>query len=260
MSVKTYWSNFYKYKYLLLQLINRDIKVKYKRSILGVFWSVLNPLFMMIVINMVFSHLFRFDIENFPVYFLSGLIIFSFFSEATSISMNSIISNSSLINKVYMPKYIFPVSKVLSSAINLGFAFVALMMVMMVTNVNISATILLFPIAFLYVIVFTLGFSLILSTLAVFFRDVIHLYGVLLMAWMYFTPIIYPINIIPEKYLIILRLNPMYYLVEYFRHLSIYSTMPSLELNIYCLLISLTSLVIGLVVFKNYQNKFIMYI
>jgi ABC-2 type transport system permease protein len=209
---------------------------------------------------MVFSHLFRFDIENFPVYFLSGLIIFSFFSEATSISMNSIISNSSLINKVYMPKYIFPVSKVLSSAINLGFAFVALMMVMMVTNVNISATILLFPIAFLYVIVFTLGFSLILSTLAVFFRDVIHLYGVLLMAWMYFTPIIYPINIIPEKYLIILRLNPMYYLVEYFRHLSIYSTMPSLELNIYCLLISLTSLVIGLVVFKNYQNKFIMYI
>lgn len=253
-------NNFLKYKHLLWELVIRDIKVKYKKSYLGILWSVLNPLLMMVVIDIVFSNLFRFSIPNYPIYLLTGQTAFNFFSEATNMGMSSIINNSSLIKKVYIPKYIFTTARVLSSFVNLLFSLAAILIMLVITKTKLTWTILLFPIPLLYLLLFSMGIGLILAAYAVFFRDLIHLYGVLLTAWMYITPIFYPANIIPKEYQVLLELNPLYYMVEYFRDVVLYSKVPALSLNLTCILISLSALIVGLYAFYRNQNKFILYI
>lgn len=258
--MRTYFLNFWKYKELLNQFVLRDLKVKYRRSVLGYLWSLLNPLLMMIVLTAVFSNFFKFDIPNFPVYLLSGQIIFNFFAESTSMSMSSILSGGSLIKKVYIPKYIFPISRVLSSFVTLLFSLVALLIVIIATNVKITPVILAFPIPLIYVLVFSIGVGLIMSVCAVYFRDTLHLYGVLLSAWMYLTPLFYPINIVPVFVKNIILANPMYYYVEAFRDIVLYNHFPSLETNLMCIIFSLISLTLGLFIFYKKQNSFVFYI
>ena len=251
---------FTKYRDLLKELVSRDIKAKYKRSVLGIVWSVLNPLLMMLVLAFVFAHIFRFSIPNFPVYLLTGQIIFNFFSDSTNLAMNSIIVNSSLIKKIYIPKYIFPLSKVLSSFVNLLFSLIALLLVMIITKTPLSWAMLLFPIPLIYLLVFSLGVGLILAAYVVFFRDILFLYGVILTAWTYFTPIFYPISIIPAKYLEIYKLNQLYHYITYFREVMLYGRVPTLEMNLVCIFYAIIALLIGLFVFYKRQNDFILYI
>lgn len=252
--------NFLKYRELLNQLVVRDIKVKYRRSVLGILWSLLNPLLMMVVITIVFSNLFRFDIKNFPVYLLTGQILFNFFSESTSTAMTSIIGGSSLIKKVYIPKYIFPISRCLSSFVNLIFALPAILVIMAATKVKFGWTIILFPLPLIFLLIFAMGISLIISAYAVFFRDIVHLYSVFLTAWMYLTPIFYPVNIIPDEYKFLIKINPMYYIIEIFRDITLYARMPSGQFVMIGLLISITTFIIGAAVFYKNQNRFILYI
>ncbi|MEO3945589.1 ABC transporter permease [Gorillibacterium sp. CAU 1737] len=255
-----YVANFRKYKPLLGNLILRDLKVKYRRSILGVLWSVLNPLLMMLVMTSIFSTLFKIDIPNFPVYYLTGSILFSFFSEATSAAMVSVVYSGPLIKKVYIPKYIFPVEKILFSFVNLLFSLVALVFIIVLTSTKVTWSVLLFPIPLLYALCFSLGLGLILSVLAVFFRDILHLYSVLLTAWTYFTPIFYPESIIPEKFRTVLTLNPLYHFINYFRDLVLHGTIPGISENLLCMSISVITLLIGLIVFKMNQDKFVLYV
>jgi len=249
--------NFWRYKELLKLLVIRDVKLKYKRSFLGLLWSLLNPLLMMVIISIVFSSLFRFDIVNFPAYLITGTIMFTFFSEATNMSMVSIIGNGSLIRKVYIPKYIFPLSKILSSFINLLFSLLAMILVLIFTKVKLTWILCLIPLPLIYFLIFTIGVGLILSTYAVFFRDLIHLYGVVLLALNYLTPIFYPENIIPIKYQFLLKVNPLYYFIKLFRDVVLYGKLPSLQLNMICLAISLLALFIGTIVFYRKQDHFI---
>lgn len=260
MLIRQYYRNFIKYRALLKELIIRDLKVKYKNSVLGILWSLLNPALTMLVMTIIFSHLFRFDIENFPAYLLSGNIIFSFFSMASSSAMMSIISNGSLMGKIYIPKYIFPVSKVGFEFINTLISLVALLIVIYFTDVPINYSIIFSFFPLIYTFIFALGVGLFLSSMAVFFRDIIHIYGVIITAWMYFTPLFYPVDIIPEKFKFLINLNPIYYFVEAFRSTMIYMRVPSFELNMVCLSFSLMSLVLGLLVFYRSQNKFILYV
>lgn len=255
-----YIKNFIKYKDLMSELVVRDIKIKYRRSFLGILWSLLNPLLMMIVMTIVFSFLFKSKIKNYAVYLLTGQIIFAFLSEATSVSMQSIIGNSALIKKVYIPKYIFPVAKTLSSFVNLLFSLVAIVIMLIVTKTKISWVILLFPIPLIYVLLFSMGVGLILAAYAVFFRDIVHLYGVMLMVWNYMTPIIYPIDIIPHKYQIFIKLNPLYYLIEEFRDIVLYAKLPSAGLNFGCICIGVGTLALGMYLFYRKQDQFILYI
>ncbi|MCH1642334.1 ABC transporter permease [Paenibacillus timonensis] len=255
-----YVKNFWRYKGLLYEFVVRDLKIKYRRSFLGYLWSLLNPLLMMIVLVAVFSSFFRFDIPNYPVYLLSGQIIFNFFSEATSVSMNSILGAGALIKKVYVPKYLFPLSKVFSSFITLIFSLVAMVVVIIFTGVPITAEILFFPLPLLYILMFSVGVGLIMSVLAVYFRDMIHLYTVLLSAWMYLTPIFYPVNIVPDYVKSIIYANPMYYFVEAFRDIVLYSQLPDLQTNMVCLFFSVLSILIGLLVFYKNQHKFVLHI
>ena len=143
-----------KYGNLLRELVVRDIKVRYRKSILGLVWTVLNPLLMMCVITVVFSTVFKQNIPNFPIYYLSGSLIFSFNSEATSNAMHSILSNCSLIKKVYLPKYLFPIACVLSSLVNLAFSLIAMVIVMILTQAPFYPTLLLLPIPIFYTFIF----------------------------------------------------------------------------------------------------------
>ena len=260
MNIKKYWLNFNKYKRLLKELVAKDIKLKYRRSYLGILWTMLNPILMMLVLTAVFSTVFKNNIPNFPVYLLSGRILFDFYSQGSKDAMNSIMSGSALIKKVYIPKYIFPMSKVISAFVNLLFSLVALAVVMIITKTQVTWTIFLIPIPLMYLLIFTTGVGVLLSSLTVFFRDIQHLYSVILTAWMYFTPLFYPAEIIPENMQFILQLNPLYHIVEMFRGLVMYGAIPSLQSNLICGVFSLTAFMLGLYVFYKQQDKFILYI
>ncbi|WP_397386555.1 ABC transporter permease [Paenibacillus roseipurpureus] len=253
-------TGFFKYNNLLFELVVRDIKVRYRKSILGLFWTLLNPLMTMLVMTIVFSSLFKSNIPHFPVYYLTGSILFSFHSEATSQALTSIITNASLIKKVYIPKYLFPLSRVLSSMVNLGFAFIALLLVMIIDGAPFKGTIFLFLLPIFYLTLFTTGLSLILSAITVFFRDINHLYGVFTLLWTYMTPIFYPVSIISDQYRWIYEYNPMYYYISFFREIIINGSFPGISDNILCFTIGIISLTMGLFTFYKCQNKFILHV
>lgn len=250
----------YKYRELLFELVKRDIKIKYRRSILGVLWSVLNPLLFMAVMTIVFSTIFKSNIENFPIYFLCGQIIFSFFSEATSVAQTAVLGNGSLIKKVYIPKYIFPISKVCSSLVNAGFSLIAIFIMMIFLKYIPPITTLLFIIPIVYVFIYSIGISMILSATAVFFRDTIHLYSIFLTVLSYFSAVFYPVDIIPDQFQIFIRFNPIYVFIDYFRQLVQQGIMPSFEMNLLCIAHCVCAVTIGYCIFKKNENKFILYI
>ena len=255
-----YIKTFLRYSGLLKELVSRDLKVKYRRSALGYIWSILNPLLMMMVIMTVFSYMFRFEIENYPMYLLTGQLVYNFYSESTNFAMNSIISSASLIRKVHVPKYIFPLSKVLSSFVNLLFALVAIFLMMIITKTPVTPAFFLFPIPLLYSLLLCIGVGLIMSVLTVYFRDMLHLYGVFLTALMYFTPIFYPTSSLPPFALRLIKLNPLYHLVGMFRDVFLYGNLPTIKAHIICFGAGLVVTLLGLVIFKKNQDKFILYL
>lgn len=256
--MSTYIHNFLAYKELLKELVNRDVKIKYRRSVLGILWSVLNPLGMMVIMSIVFSQVFRGNIENFPVYLMCGQVIFNFYNEASSVAMTSVLGNASLIKKVYVPKYLFPMSKVCSCFVNLLTSFIALLIVIVCTGTKLSWTVLLLFIPVLYVFLFSLGMGLLLSALVVAFRDLMHLYGVLLTAWMYLTPIFYPVDILPGWVRTIVELNPLTNIIEILRGVIMYGTVPGLMVNVKCLVSCAIALGVGVFVFYKQQDTFIL--
>lgn len=247
---------------LLMNLAGKDFKLKYRRSFLGVLWSILNPLFTMLVITQVFGILLKVKVENFATYYIVGWSLWNFFSESTSMSMSSVIYGAPLIKKVYLPKYIFPLEKCLFALINLMLSLIAVLAVMLIQGVFPSWSALLFPIPVIYCFIFCVGFSLILSALTVFFRDIMHLYSVLLTVWMYLTPLIYPFSLVENTPFIsdIVRYNPMTLFIEYFRSVVMYGTVPSLETNLLCLVISLLTFALGALIFSKAQKRFILHI
>lgn len=254
----TYIQNFLKFRPLLEELIGRDIKVKYRRSVLGVLWTLLNPLMMMIVLSIVFSNLFKFDVEYFPVYLLSGQLVFNFYNESTSGAMSAILNNSSLIKKIYVPKYLFVVSRLLSSVINLAASFSALILVILAMRVPLSWKVILSIIPLGLLAVFSLGVSLFLSAVTVKFRDVMHLYPVFTTALIYLTPVIYPMSILPEKVKMLVMINPITNYVLMFRETMLYGHYLSIPSIILGTVEAVIMLAIGLWVFYKMQDDFIL--
>ena len=257
-----FFSDMKKFMPLLKNLVSKDFKIKYRRSVLGVAWSFLNPLFTMLVITTVFGKLLKIEVENFATYYIVGFAIWNFFSEATSNSLGSILSAAPLIKKVYIPKYIFPIEKCLFSLVNFFFTLIAVVIVMLFQGVVPSVTAILFPIPVIYCFIFVCGVSLFLSAATVYFRDIQHLYGVLLTMLMYLTPIIYPLELLNDHSFVlrIVKINPITHYVEYFRNLVMYNTIPSLEENLICIGMSLLARLVGGFVFKKAEGKFILHI
>ena len=247
-------------KFILTSLISKDFKLKYRRSALGVLWSVLNPLLMMCVLTAVFSFMFRFDVEYYPLYLILGSTLFSLMGDSTTSAMNSILESASLIKKIRIRKLIFPIEKVLFQLVNFCFSLIAIAAVMIFFQVVPTFNILLLPLLLFYIVLFSAGLGMLLSALAVFFRDIIHLWSVIVTAWTYATPIFYPISILPDWMATIMNFNPMYHYVTYFREIVLWGQTPGLQENIICFLVAAIMFAIGLLVFKKLEKKFILYV
>ena len=253
--------NFWKYRFLLSNLINRDIKVKYRRSKLGILWSVLNPLMMMCVLTLVFSHFFRFDIENYAVYILSGQLMFNYFTESTNMAMESVIGYAPLIKKVYVPKYIFPLEKSCFSFVNMLFSMIALVVVMFFTGAPFHITFVLAIYPMVTMFFFSLGIGLFLSSSAIFFRDIMHLWSVFTTALMYASAIIYPVSMLEGSIMgYLIYVNPVFWYIDAFRQVVLYGNTLSIWHIGICALCAVISMLVGSKVFKNGQDKFILYI
>jgi ABC-2 type transport system permease protein len=238
----------------------RNFNTKYRQSVLGVLWSFLNPLLTMAVQYIVFSQLFRSDIAHFPVYLLSGIILFGFFAECVSLGMDSIVMNGPLITKVAMPKMIYPLSRSLSSLINLVISFVPLLAVMLVSGTPLTPALLLLPVVIVLLFGFVFGMTLILCTMNVFFRDTRFLWSVVSLLWTYATPIFYPISIIPAAWQGLFRLNPMFQMIDLLRTIVIGGTFPGLIQLGACLLCAVLPLLLGMWVFRRNEDKFVFHL
>jgi len=250
----------FRYTFLLEQLVKRNFNTKYRQSVLGVLWSFLNPLMTMAVQYVVFSTLFQSDIGHFPVYLLCGIILFNFFNECVTLGMDSIVLNGPLITKVAMPKIIYPLSRSLSSLINLIISFVPLLAVMLLSGTPLTWALLLIPLAAGLVFLFALGMSLILCTMNIFFRDTRFLWSVVSLLWTYATPIFYPITIIPEAWQPVFRLNPMCQLIDLLRTIIIGGAFPTWGQWGMCIACAVLPLLLGLAVFRRNEDRFVFHL
>lgn len=251
----------YKYRSLVKQLVLKDIKLKYRRSFLGYVWSVLNPLMVMVVMYLVFSHMFRFDVENYPAYLIIGQTLFTFMTEATNQAIFSITGNGTLLKKVYVPKYVFTLSKVTSSLVNLLFSMGAMLIVFIFTKVPFSPFMLFIPVVLAQLYLFSLGLGLFLAQAAVFFRDIQYIYSVLTTAWMYLTPLFYPMEQLPQQMQEAIRVcNPMYHYITQFRTIILYQRLPDGAAVLYGTALAFAFVLLGTWSFLRSQDRFILYI
>lgn len=251
---------FTNYTFLLKQLVNRDFAIKYRRSYLGIVWVILNPLLTMIALSAVFSYLFRFNIENFPVYLILGQVIFNFYSEATQISITTITGAGQMIKKVYVPKYIFPLSKTMFSFLNFVLTFIPVFLVMTYYKIPLTINIVYLPLLLISFFVFVLGVSFILSTIQVFLRDTQYLYGIFMTLLGYLTPIFYPVSSLSPLLQKFMLCNPLYHYINVLRVILLNGQTPTVQQMDACILIGILFLTVGVVCFHKNQKKFILYI
>ncbi len=250
-----------RYYPLLRQLVTKDIKLKYRRSFLGYLWSVLNPLLIMLIMMLVFSHMFRFDIQNFPVYLITGQLIFNFITDSTNQSISSIVGNAALLKKTYVPKYIFTFAKVTSCLVNTVFSLGALFVVMLISRVKPNLYMLWIPFVFLQVYFFAVGIGMFLAAANVFFRDIQYLWNAFITAWMYLTPIFYPVTMLPVWFQRVIKiLNPAYPYIYQFRTVIIDAAFPDPRFIVYGTVYAMLTMLLGIGVFLKTQDNFILYI
>lgn len=263
-TIKNYFAGFWRYRYLLQNLITRDFKLKYRRSVLGVAWSILNPLLTCLVMFLVFDAIVRGlrgeGIPNFAAFLLIGQLLFNFFRESTSMAMESVLKNAPLLRKVYIPKYIFPMEKVCFALVNCLFSFIALIIVLVITRTPVTfatAWIALYPLIMLFF--FGLGIGLILSALYVFVRDIMHIWEVFCTLLSYASAIFYDPDMMVQSVQRLIHINPLYWYITAFRSCVIWGEGLTLSMLVVCFLCAALSMVLGIVVFKKNQDKFVLY-
>ena len=262
--MKAWAASFWRYRYLLQNLVSRDFKLKYRRSVLGVLWSVLNPLLMCMVYWVVFGSFLGMGTgEGFLAYLMIGQLTFSFFNDATVTCMSAVLGAAPLLKKVYMPKYIFPLEKCCFAMVNCFFSFLALLVVLVFTGTQVHLTILMvwFPIVTLFF--FTLGVGLVLAALTVFFRDVMHIWTVFTTALMYVSAVFY----YPETMLsadsialVFIHLNPIYWYITSMRQVILWGQPLTGRMYLVCTGCAVVSLLVGVTVFRKTQDKFVLHI
>ncbi len=252
----------FRYRDLILTLVARDLKVRYRRSAIGFLWTMLQPLLMMLVFQLVFSALFRFDLPDYPIYALAGILFWNFFSQSIVASMNSLRGNAQLLQKLPVPKIVFPLATVISGVVNLLLAMLPLFLIMVVTSglSSLKPALLFLPVSILLAALFTLGAGLLLAPLAVFFSDVVELIGVLLSLVMYLTPIFYPKEIVPENLRWVVRFNPVRSILEVFRDPIYQGEIPPITHLSVCIGIAVLALAVGSVAFRKSSDRIPFYV
>ena len=240
----------WRYRDLLVQLVGRDLKIRYRRSVLGVIWTMLNPLLMMIVLTLVFSHLFRFQVANYPVYLLSATIMWMFISQSTTAAMSQLQWGSSLFSKIYVPRTIFALSAVGTQLVNFAIATVPLLAVTVILGVPLTPALVWLPIPMALAAIFAVGVGLLISSVALVFRDILEMYQIFLTAWYFLTPVMYPRSIVPDEYQAVIALNPIASLVDAFRQPIYAGIAPTAETLLTATAWSLALAVAGWIVFS----------
>lgn len=248
-----------KHQFLFEELVKRDFKQKYKRTVLGMGWSILSPLLTLLVMKMVFGHFFGRRIAHYTIYLFCGNLLFSYFKEATTGSMNSIVSNAKIFAKINVPKYLFLLSKNVSSIINFGLTLCVFFVFVIADGIPLkwNFILLLYPACCL--ILFNIGAGLVLSALFVFYRDINYLYNIFTLLLMYSSAIFYQITIVPAKFRMFFYLNPVYCYIEYFRKIVLESKVPSIEYHLLCAFYALFFIAIGSWMYKKFNRKFLYY-
>lgn len=250
----------YRYKELLKNLVSRDIKKRYKRSTIGFLWVMLDPLLMMLVFYIIFAGFFSRDIQNYTAYVISGIAMWQLFAQGTRVASLAFINNRNLISKLYIPKSIFPISVVASSLVHFIFSLVPLSGIIIFSGTDIIYRIIFLPLVVGLVFLFSLGISLTISTVSVFFHDVIYIYDVIIMAWMYLSAIFYPISILPEKFRYIMQLNPMYHYITLFRACLYEKTISITGHLLWGIAFAILAFLIGWVIYYKSKDKIIFYL
>lgn len=256
---KNLFAKLKKNQFLFEELVKRDFKKKYKRTFLGMLWSILSPLLQLIVMAVVFTKFFGRNTEHYIIYLFSGNLIFSFFKESTTGGMHSLMSNANIIKKINLPKYMFLLSKEVSSCINFSLTLVIYFIFVAIDGIPFSFKfiMLVYPVACL--LVFNIGVGFILSALFVIFKDTQYLYDIFTQLLMYLSAIFYTVNIYPEKIQKLFYCNPIYVYITYFRRIVIDGVIPSVGMHILCFGYALSVLVIGALIYKKYNYKFMYY-
>jgi ABC-2 type transport system permease protein len=250
----------YRYRELIWALALKELRVRYKRSLLGFFWALLNPALLMIVLTLVFGTIMRFSIDHYAVFLLSMLLPWTFFSQALSYSVDSVVGNSDLLKKVYVAKLVFPVAAIVSNIVNFLLSLIPLALLIVLLRFPLHWTWVYLPVPMLGLFLFTQGAAFFFATANVFYRDFSHIVQILLSAWFYFSPIIYYLDFIPHKYQWLFRLNPMLYVLNGFRLSIYYGKLPSLQSSALSLACGIAALIVGFSIFRHYQSRFIYYL
>lgn len=246
------------YRQMIFSLVKRELRGKYKGSVLGFAWTFINPLLQLIVYTLVFSKILNSGIEDYYLFLFVALIPWLFFSSCVSSGCGCIRTQGNLIKKIYFPRVIIPLSFVISQFINMCFSFIVVFIVLIVTGKGLNFHCLIYlPLIMLIEFIIVLGLTLLLSALTVFFRDLEHFIPIITMAWQYLTPIVYDVNIIPKKYLSLFRLNPMTPIIIAYRDILYYQTIPNLETIFSAALFGLVSIVFGYFIFNRLQRHFV---
>lgn len=245
-----------RYRDLLFFLIRRDVTARYKRSLLGVAWTMLNPLGMMIILTIVFSQVFH-AIEGYAAYVLNGLILWNFFAQTSIAVIESLVWGGDLFRRIYVPRSVFAVSAIGTGLVNLFLALVPLLAVMLIQGISLRLAALLVPLAILPMAFFSLGVGLLIATIGIYFRDVVEMYNVFLTAWFYATPVLYSMDRLPLNIRGILSFNPTLFLVELFRKPLYGGEVPALAEWGISYAIGLASLILGWFIFTRKSDDFV---
>jgi len=249
----------FQYRDLIYQLVRRDVVSRYKRSVLGIVWTLLQPLGMMFILSMVFANLFH-SVKGYPAYILSGLLAWTFFAQTTGAIIHQIVWGGALLRQIYLPRTSFAISAIGTGLVNLTISFVPLFIILLSSGLPINSSVLFLPISMVLLSAFSLGIGLIISTLAVRFPDIAEMYHIILTAWMYLTPIVYPEKLIPESYRFwFFNLNPMYHIVKIFRMPLFEGVFPDLRTLIIAMVVSLVPLIVGWLFYSKRADEFAYY-
>ena len=246
----------WRYRDLIYQLVRRDLVSRYKRSALGIAWTMLNPLGMMMILALVFSRIFH-SVAAYPVYLLSGLIAWNFFTQSTTSAMNQAVWGGSLFHRIYLPRSSFVVSAIITGVVNLLLSLGPLLLIVLLMRMPLYTSVLFVPVAIFLLAVFAMGIGLLFSAWAIYFPDLTEMYQVGVIAWMYLTPVLYPAEIIPEEYRFwLLHLNPMYYLIQIFRQPVYEGVLPSWPTLATGAVVAFAALAVGWTVFCLRADEF----
>jgi ABC-type polysaccharide/polyol phosphate export permease len=250
----------YRYRELIWALACKELRVRYKRSVLGFVWALLNPALLMIVLTLVFGTIMRFSAHHYSIFLLSMLLPWTFFAQSLAYSVDSIVGNGELLKKVKVARLVFPLAALVSNIINFLLSLIPLLLLVIAMRFPVHWTWLYLPVPMIGLFLFTLGTALFFATINVFYRDVNHIIQIILQAWFYFSPIIYSLDLIPIKYRWLFKLNPLLYVLNGFRLSIYYGLLPSAASVVLSLACGIAALAVGFSIFRRYEKSFVYYV